>query len=197
MKYFLKIAENINILPVLMKLQQNPQFWHEDTYLRTFPQGPFGEMDSIICRFPPRAVAATQEEADALMATPGYDQHECEDLPVYGKLPEVRQLVMNLFQFVGGTRLGRVIINRVKPGGRIYKHADRLAHANYWHRHHICIQSAPGVTFTAGDESVWIAPGQAYWFDNGKGGPDDDRPQHEVVNQSEVDRIHIVIDVRI
>lgn len=197
MKYFLKIADNINILPVLMKLQQNPQFWHEDTYLRTFPQGPFGEIDSIICRFPPRAVAATQEEADALMATPGYDQHECEDLPIYGKLPEVRQLVMNLFQFVGGTRLGRVIINRVKPGGRIYKHADTLAHANYWHRHHICLQSAPGVKFSAGDESIWIAPGEAYWFDNGKGGPDDARPEHEVINQSEVDRIHLVVDIRI
>lgn len=198
MKYFLKIADNINILPVLMKLQQNPQFWHEDTYLRTFPQGPFGEIDSIICRFPPRAVAATQEEADALMATPGYDQHECEDLPIYGKLPEVRQLVMNLFQFVGGTRLGRVIINRVKPGGHIYKHADTLAHADYWHRHHICIQSAPGVKFTAGSEEVWMAPGQAWYFDNGKTQVDgSERPEHEVVNQSEIDRIHLVIDVKI
>lgn len=197
MKYFLKIADNINILPVLMKLQQNPQFWHEDTYLRTFPQGPFGEIDSIICRFPPRAVAATQEEADALMATPGYDQHECEDLPIYGKLPEVRQLVMNLFGFVGGTRLGRVIINRVKPGGQIFKHADTIDHANYWHRHHICLQSAPGVEFTAGDENIWIAPGQAYWFDNGKGGPDDVRPEHSVMNKSETDRIHLVVDIRI
>lgn len=198
MQNFHKLGGNIDVLPVLTKLYRNPQFWHEDTYLRTFPQGPFGEIDSIICRFPPRAVAATQEEADALMAMPGYDQHECEDLPIYGKLPEVRQLVMNLFGFVGGTRLGRVIINRVKPGGRIYKHADTEAHAAYWDRHHICLQSAPGVIFTAGADSVWIAPGEAWVFNNGKptldGSP---RPEHEVFNQSEVDRIHLIVDIRI
>lgn len=197
MKYFLKIAQNINVLPVLMKLQHNPDFWTADTYLRTFPQGPFGEVDSVICRFPPRAVCATPEEAAALLATPGYDQHECVDQDIYGKLPEVRQLVMNLFGFVGGTRLGRVIINRVKPGGRVYKHADTIDHANYWQRHHICLQSANGVTFTAGDESVWMAPGEAWWFDNGKGGPDDVRPEHEVVNQSTIDRIHLIVDIKI
>ena len=197
MKYFLKIAENINVLPVLMRLQQNPQFWREDTYLRTFPQGPFGEVDSIIARFPPRAVAATQEEADDLMATPGYDQHECIDQPIYGQIPELRPLVMNLFTFVGGTRLGRVMINRVKPGGRIHKHADTLAHANYWHRHHICLQSATGVKFTAGDEGVWMAPGEAWWFDNGKGTADEDRPAHEVINDSQIDRIHLVVDIKI
>lgn len=197
MKYFLKIAENINVLPVLMKLQQNPQFWLADTYLRTFPQGPFGEIDSIIARFPPRAVAATQEEADALLATPGYDQHECVDQPIYGQIPELRQMVMNLFTYVGGVRLGRVIINRVKPGGRIYKHADTIDHANYWHRHHICLQSANGVTFTAGNEQVWMAPGEAWWFDNGKGGPDDERPEHEVINNSPIDRIHLVVDIKV
>jgi hypothetical protein len=197
MKYFLKIAQNINVLPVLMKLQHNPDFWTADTYMRTFPQGPFGEVDSVICRFPPRAVCATQEEADALMATPGYDQHECVDQDIYGKLPEVRQLVMNLFGFVGGTRLGRVIINRVKPGGRVYKHADTFAHANYWQRHHICLQSANGVEFTAGDESVWMAPGEAWWFDNGKGKVEEGRPEHEVVNNSAIDRIHLIVDIKI
>lgn len=194
MKYFLKIAENINVLPVLMKLQHNPQFWHADTYLRTFPQGPFGEVDSIICRFPPRPAPATQEEADEYLATT--DQHECVDQPIYGQLPELRQMVMNLFTYVGGVRLGRVIINRVKPGGHIFKHADTFAHANYWHRHHICLQSATGVTFTAGEESVWMAPGEAWWFDNGKGETEEGRPEHEVINNSPIDRIHLVVDIK-
>jgi hypothetical protein len=191
LKYFLKIAENINVLPVLMKLQQNPNFWHEDTYLRTFPQGPFGEVDSIICRFPPRPVPKTEEEKEEYLRTT--DPHECVDQPIYGQLPEVRKLVMDLFTYVGGTRLGRVIINRVKPGGRIYKHADTLEHAQYWFRHHICLTSAPGVIFTAGNEQVWMAPGEAWLFDNGRL---PDRPEHEVINQSEVDRIHLVVDVR-
>lgn len=194
MKNFHRLATGINTGPLLAKIARNPGWWHEDTYLRTFPQGPFGETDSIILRFPPRPVPKTEEEKQEYLRT--VDQHECVDQPIFDKLPEARDLVMNLFAYVRGTRLGRVMINRIQPGGRVYKHADTLEHANYWHRHHICLQSAPGVVFSAGDEQVFMAPGEAWWFDNGKGGPEDDRPQHEVINNSPVERIHMVIDIR-
>lgn len=195
MKNFHRLATGINVGPLVAALYRNPDWWHEDTYLRTFPQGPFGECDSIILRFPPRPVPKTEEEKEEYLRTT--DQHECVDQPIYGRLPEARQLVMNLFAYVGGTRLGRVMINRVQPGGRIFKHADTLAHANYWHRHHICLQSAPGVVFSAGDEQVYMAPGEAYWFNNGKGKEGDDRPAHEVINNSPVERIHMVIDIKV
>ena len=195
MKFFHRIATNINVGPLVAKLARNPEWWTEDTYLRTFPQGPFGDTDSIICRFPPRPVPKTEEEKAEYLRT--IDQHECVDQPIYHLLPEARQLVMSLFGYVGGVRLGRVLINRVKPGGRVYKHADTLDHANYWHRHHICLQSAPGVVFSAGDEQVWMAPGEAWWFDNGKGAQSDARPEHEVTNNSAIDRLHMIIDMRI
>jgi hypothetical protein len=122
MKNFHRLATGINTGPLMASLARNPGWWHEDTYLRTFPQGPFGETDSIILRFPPRPVPKTEEEKEEYLRT--VDQHECVDQPIYGLLPEARQLVMNLFSYVGGTRLGRVMINRIQPGGRVYKHAD-------------------------------------------------------------------------
>lgn len=194
MKNFHRLATGVNVGPLLAKIVRNPDWWTQDTYLRTFPQGPFGEVDSLILRFPPRPVPATPEEAAEYLRTT--DQHECVDQPIYGELPEARQLVMNLFTYVGGTRLGRVMINRLQPGGRIFKHADTLAHANYWHRHHIVLQSAPGAIFTAGDEQVYMAPGEAWWFNNGKGAEGDARPEHEVVNNSPVERIHMIVDIR-
>lgn len=194
MKYFHKIAAGVNVGPLMAKIARNPQWWHEDTYLRTFPQGPFGETDSIILRFPPRHVPKTEEERERYIRE--IDQHECVNLPVWSEMPEAQDMVFNLMSFVKATRLGRVLINRVKPGGRIFKHADTFDHANYWHRHHICLQSAPGVVFSAGDEQVWMQPGELWWFDNGKGEKDEGRPEHEVVNNSSVDRIHMVIDVR-
>lgn len=195
MKHFHRIATGVNTGPLVAALYRNPDWWTEDTYLRTFPQGPFGEVDSLILRFPPRPVPKTEEEKAEYLRT--IDQHECIDQPIYGRLPDARQLVMNLFAYVGGTRLGRVIINRVQPGGRVFKHADTLEHANYWHRHHICLQSAPGVVFTAGDEQVYMAPGEAWWFDNGKGPEQEGRPEHEVINNSPVERIHMVIDIKV
>lgn len=200
MKNFHRIATGVDVTPAMVKLAHNPQFWHSDTFLRDYPQGPFGETDSIICRFPPRTVKETQAEADRLLEQAqeskwyAIAQHECEDLPIYSQLPEIRRLVMSMFFAVGAVRLGRVIINRIKPGGRIFRHADTVAHANYWHRHHLVLQSAPGVVFRAGDESVYMAPGEFWYFNNGK---DPDRPEHEVVNNSQVDRIHLVMDARI
>jgi hypothetical protein len=194
LKNFYRIASGVDVTAVMIKLAHNPQLWHADTYLRDYPQGPFGEVDSIICRFPPRSVKETQAEAEAFMTAPGYDQHECKDLPMYDKLPEVRRLVMQMFQAVGGVRLGRVFINRMQPGGRIFKHADTPAHADYWHRHHLVLQSAPGVVFSAGDEQVYMAPGEFWYFNNGKA---PDRPEHEVFNGSAVQRLHLVMDAKV
>jgi hypothetical protein len=42
-----------------------------------------------------------------------------------------------------------------------------------------------------------MAPGEAWWFDNGKGDVPEGRPEHEVVNDSQFDRIHLIIDIKI
>lgn len=197
MKNFLRLSQGIDVMPLLAAITRNQDWWREDTYLRSYPQGPFGEIDSIILRFPPRTVTETQEQAEQLLADPHYDQHECEDQPIYARIPQARPLVMALMNYVGGVRLGRVMINRIQPGGRIFQHADTLDHANYWDRHHIVLQSAPGVVFEAGDEQVYMAPGEAWWFDNGKTRADgSERPKHQVINNSAVERIHMIVDIR-
>lgn len=196
MKNFLRLAQGVDVMPALMRVTREQHLWHADTYLRDYPQGPFGEVDSIICRFPPRTVTETQAQAEALLADPSYDQHECIDLPIYGEVPEVRDLVFTLMARVRGTRLGRVMLNRIQPGGHIFRHADTPAHANYWQRHHIVLQSAPGVVFHAGEEQVYMAPGEVWWFNNGKAHVDGSIPEHEVINNSAVERIHLIVDVR-
>lgn len=193
MKNFHRIAQGVDVAGIMVKLAHNPQFWHADTYLRDYPQGPFGEVDSIICRFPPRTVTETQEQADALKIDPHYDQHECVDLPIFDKLPEVRLAVWQILNTLHVTRLGRVMINRIMPGGRIFPHADTPDHAEYWNRHHLVLQSAPGVVFRAGDESVYMATGEFWYFNNGKA---PERPEHEVINNSAVERVHLIVDVR-
>lgn len=195
MKNFYRLMGGVDVGPLAAKLARNPEWWGLDTYLRSFPQGPFGDTESIICRFPPRPVPKTEEEKQEYLRTT--DEHECVNQPIYGELPEARQIVMALMTYVGGTRLGRVMINKLKPGGRVYKHADTVSHADYWSRHHVVIQSAPGVVFSAGDESVYMGTGEIWYFNNGKSTTDgSDRPEHEVLNNSSVDRIHMVVDVK-
>lgn len=186
MKHFQHMISGIDVMPLLIAIKRRPELWKEDTYLRDYPQGPFGDTETIMLRFPVKSVHET-EEALAEHAK-NFDQHECVDYPPYKLLTDARPIVMNLMSYVGGERLGRVMINKLRPGGRIYPHPDTEAHADYYTRFHVVLQSQPGVVFRTGDEQVYMAPGEAWWFNN--------KEVHEVINNSADDRIHMVIDIR-
>ena len=186
MKNFLRIAQGADVIPLLLALRRRPELWHADTFLRDYPQGPFGEVESIILRFPPRSVHETEEALAA--AAVHIDQHECVDLPVYKMLPEARALVMSLMARVQGERLGRVMINKIEPGGHIFPHADTPAHAEYWERHHIVLESNPDSLFRCGEEMIHMAAGEVYWFENAI--------EHEVRNEGTTARIHLIVDIR-
>jgi hypothetical protein len=189
MKNFLQIASNVPVLPLLLALARAEKahgIWREDTFLRDYPQGPFGDTESVILRFPPRTVHETEEALAQHLAN--VDQHENVDQPPFKELHEARPLVFNLMAFVQGERLGRVMINKLRPGGRIYPHADTPVHAKYWDRFHICIQGGPGANIRCGDEHVNMRPGEIWWFNN--------EIEHEVTNNSADDRIHMIVDIR-
>ena len=174
----------------MLAIARKPALWTEDTFLRNYPQGPFGCVDSILLRFPDRVSGLTEQELDLYKQNrlPGFDQHESRDQPAYSQLPEARAIVMNVFAAVAGERLGRVMINRIAPGGVIYPHADTKEHTDYYSRYHVVLQSEPGVIFRCGDEKAEWETGAVFWFRNSL--------EHEVINESRTDRIHLVIDAR-
>ncbi len=196
MRNFQRIATGVNVTPLMLAIARRPDLWTEDTFLRHYPQGPFGMVDSIMLRFPEKLVfddadQAEQERKLALYKAnqlPGHDQHESIDYPAYAKLLEAREIVMKVFAAVSGERLGRVMINRIAPGGVIYPHADTPEHCNYYSRYHVVLQSAPGVRFRSETEEAYWETGAVFWFNNAL--------EHEVVNDSDTDRIHLVMDAR-
>lgn len=186
MKNFYRLSQGANVVPLMAAIARKPELWKENTYLRDYPQGPFGEIESIMLRFPARSVLETQEALKAHEAH--FDQHENYDQPAYKVLPEARQLVMGLMSFVGGERLGRVMINKIAPGSRIYPHEDTPVHAEYWSRHHIVLQAGPGLLFRCGDEAPEMRTGDVWWFNNSI--------EHEVINNGADDRVSMVVDIR-
>lgn len=186
MKHFQQIASGVDVTPLLFAIKRRPELWKEDTYLRDYPQGPFANVESIMLRFPVKGVYETEEELKDHLSK--YDQHESIDYPAYKLLPEARAIVMPLMTRVSGERLGRVMINKVVPGGVIYPHADTFVHADYYSRFHVVLQSQPGVVFKAGDEQIYMPTGTIWWFNN--------KEVHEVINNSAEDRIHMIVDIR-
>ncbi len=165
---------------ILNQIQRQADLWKADTYLRDYPQGPFGDTETIFLRFPPASVTELERGQK--------DQHECVWMDGALHLPAAHGLVFSLMAKVEGERLGRVMINKLRPGGRIYPHADTPVHADYWDRYHLVLQSGPGCNFRCGAETVHMAAGSVWWFQNAI--------EHEVVNNSADDRIHLIVDIR-
>lgn len=190
MRNFMRLATGVNVTPLMLAIARRPELWAEDSFLRNYPQGPFGEVESIMLRFPVVATGLTDEEIALYKQNklPGYDQHESVDQPAYAKLHEARSLVMNVFAAVAGERLGRVMINKIAPGGHIFPHADTPEHCNYYRRFHVVLQSAEGVEFRCDKETTYWETGSVFWFNN--------KLEHEIHNHSDADRIHMIIDAR-
>lgn len=193
MKHFQRITQ-ADVMPLLMAIKRRPDLWKEDTFLRDYPQGPFGEIESIMLRFPEKRVMEQEEEVAAYKAGKHmYDQHENVDYPAYKLLHEARPLVMGLMAQVQGERLGRVMINKIMPGGQIFPHADSPEHCSYYTRFHIVLWGQPGAVLMCGDddnghEQMEMRTGDVFWFNNAL--------MHSVINNSSEERISMVIDIR-
>lgn len=180
MRNFFRLAQGVNMTPLNVQIQRQPELWKADTYLRDYPQGPFEDVETIFLRFPPASVTELERSTR--------DQHECVWMDGLLHLPAARGLIFGLMTTVEGERLGRVMINKIRPGGRIFPHADTPMHAEYWDRFHYVVTSSPGVDFRCGDEHVAMATGECWWFQNAN--------EHEVINNSASERIHLIIDIR-
>lgn len=196
MRNFRVIKDGMDVGALGLALAMNPDRWESDTFLRKYPQGPFEDTHSIMLRFPKIAEGLTDEQIELYKRNllPGHDQHESICWPGWTDFPQAQDFVYDLARFTRATRIGRVMINRVRPGGRIFRHQDTAEHVRYWRRFHLVIQGQPGAVIMCGeeedgsaDETLHMLTGRLFWFRN--------ELFHEVRNESSVDRISMVIDL--
>lgn len=176
MRHFQKIAEGIDFVPIMTALSVNSDLWNENDLRTTHPQSPHSETDDIWLWF--------NDVSDPIGV-----MDDCDVVPYRGwdVLP-ARDMVLDIMRRVSGTRLGRVIISRLRPGASIAPHVDHGAPATYYSRFHVALQCLPGALNISGGESVQYRPGEVWWFNN--------KVEHSIVNNSADDRIVMVMDVR-
>lgn len=98
-----------------------------------------------------------------------------------GTMPYLHQILAGF-----GVVWGRSRLMRLAPGARVPEHADINYH---WHtrvRMHIPIFTQPEVRFHCDGQSVHMAAGEAWIFDNWR--------RHHVENGSRAARVHLVAD---
>lgn len=82
----------------------------------------------------------------------------------------------------------RVRLMRLRAGGHILRHSDPLHQINpQLIRVHVPIVTSPAVKFWVRDRLVAMGPGEAWHVDV--------RFPHEVHNQGDIDRVHLVLDL--
>jgi hypothetical protein len=97
------------------------------------------------------------------------------------RLPYVRQILAGF-----GVVWSRSRLLRLATGAEVKMHADIYRHWVYRTRVHIPIQTLPAVEFMCDGESVHMAAGECWIFDNWR--------QHAVRNPTDSHRIHLVAD---
>lgn len=157
----------------------NSPLWDSVRIRTTHENTPHAQVSDILLRF--NEMQATVQQA----------LDDCETYPLDGwsQFMVCRNVALDLMRYVEGTRLGRVMLTRLPHGGKIVPHADAGTPATYYERYHVVIGSGEGPNrFRVMDEWVDMRPGEVWWVNNAV--------EHEVVNDSGADRIHMIVDIR-
>lgn len=170
-----KIGDGVNIGPLLWALQENPQFWNLHPDRTIHPDSPHHGVDDIWIRY------AAPEVQDK------HQPHESVWYPCADVLP-VRDIAMRLMAYVGGERLGGILITRIPPGGQVKPHTDPGWHARYYEKFAVQVASAPGQAFCFEGDRLEPKPGDIYWFDNSQ--------SHWVVNPTQYERITLICCIK-
>lgn len=133
----------------------------------------FSQTQHIVLRFP-RCAAALGAELN----TASYDHLWPELAPAAVELAELA---------AGPGHLSKLMLSRLPAGAVIYPHVDADPCNAPCLRIHVPLQTALGAVFVAGARDHHLELGWAWEVNN--------RIQHAVRNDSQVDRLHLVLDL--
>lgn len=98
--------------------------------------------------------------------------------------PLIQKIIANNYE--GAGTVIQVMIANLKAGGEISRHYDSAPHLNISHRIHAPLKTNPKVRFLIDDIRYEMKVGQAYEINNQR--------EHEVYNDSDEDRYHLIFD---
>ena len=175
-----KIAEGFQVLPLQASINRQPELFGQFKQRAQMYMSPHTGMKDIWVRYNDIGKYTDMSTFN--------DEHEPIWYPAFYCLPEITDILMRLMQLTEGQKLGGVLITKVPPGGRIEPHTDHGWHASYYSKFYIPIQNGEGAAFHFTDGVIKPALGDVWWFDNSV--------EHWVVNDSDEDRLALIVCIR-
>lgn len=183
MNHFRKIADDLDVVPLLQQLAANPELWDANAARKKPSHTPHAAVSDIWVRF--RAPGDLDRPESYL------EPHFAQWWSPADKLPAIRPLIFGLMRAVEAVYLGGVLVTRLPAGASILPHHDRGAWHSEWLncKVYIPLMSDPGCINRCEDEAVWMRPGEAWSFNNLR--------VHSVENRSARDRINVIACMRV
>lgn len=176
MKHFRKIRTGIDTAPFLAEIAGLDDAWARAT----------GRQDKIRVQREALAIPLRGLRRSALGERQRRDVQESRWTGVSRQLPHAREFLKRLAEELEG-ELGRAKFVCLPAGHRVYPHVDRGLYYLVRDRYHLVLHSPAGSYLRAGEESVRMAEGELWWFDN--------KQEHEAVNDGPDGRVHLIFDL--
>ena len=175
--HFTRIAESVDIAPLLEELEAESDMWSADTSRQRKVRCQ-RHTRNIFLRAPKKPLPPGARNAN--------DVHDSRLAPAAGKFP----IAMAFCERVAAelqAELGRATLVALLPKCRVFPHVDAGAYYRVRDRLHLVLKSPQGSPLTAGDETVVMREGELWAFDN--------KARHFADNPSSEPRVHLIFDV--
>ena len=177
----IKTCDYKGILEILKTVPEEE--WNKDTVVRNSKEKVGNtNLDTRALMLKYKSTAATG---------PGFVDYEKNDVETLNKLkPFLDEIISDAKNFYGyeNLKLTSVVFTELRRGGIIPEHSDTGKMLTTHHRIHIPLVSDPAVKFTLDHKDYYLEPGHGYEINN--------QLTHEVRNESNIDRIHMIIDLK-
>lgn len=185
MRNFLKVADGINVHPILFALLQHPELWNQRTRRRDSEESPHIAMSDIWVRY--NDDAEPRKTGDYSKFN---DMHYPIWYPAINNLPMIKTLSLGLMGKMGATHLGGILITKIPAGGVIEPHVDSNWHANFYNcKLYVPLQTNPDCFNRCEEETIAMNAGDCWYFNN--------TVEHDVRNCGSEDRITLIICMRV
>ena len=179
-----KVLYQTDVSPICDALERNPDLWN-CIIDRRRDDSPHREAPDIWVRYNDYSRIADREHFN--------DEHIPVWYPAWDRLPELKPVIFDLMSRVDGEILGGVLITKVPAGKKVYPHVDLGWHVDYYDKFYIQLAGSDGCDFFCENEDGQVEQfcpktGEVYLFDN--------RFKHWVTNDSEFDRMTLIVCIR-
>jgi len=179
------ILEGVKVDTLLEQLAAHPELWDRNNMRTTmFENSPHREVHDIWLRY------RDFSEFDPDNPQDFASEHDSCWYPAIEDLPEARKIIEEIVTVCGIDQLGGVLITKIPAWASVYPHNDK----GFWHSEFykdkflLLLKSAPGQSFNFKDESHEGKAGDLSIFTN--------LVEHSVTNDSDVERISLIIAAR-